>query len=240
MLPPGVAPGSYSFAFPISARAGNGEIMQVGISSELGVSNWLEVANVKPIPVGVNVEIYNQAGQLLEIETLNIPAFSQVHLNVSSKLASESFGFARVIPEEAESIIGQSMFYFRDLSTGSVEAMFGSMLREAYGLNNFGSYNLFLGMENRLKITNVSNSTQNFGLTVKNRFGADYGQTHSFQPNESREFLLHDFSTYLTSPNTYGVLELESDSRGELIGEILRLRPETTTSIDFLSPTSVR
>lgn len=232
-------PSRYSFAFPLLARRGNGETQQVSISRGANGENWLELANVTNASVGVALRFYDTAGTLLDTVSTSLDPFAQQHFNAGARLPDGASGHVEVVPTADASVIGQSMFYFRDAS-GSINAMYGSHLSESYGSKIFGSYNLYLGMFNWLRIYNTSSSASTVTLTIHPP-GQDPSVSQFLLGARSGTDLgLHDVAQFNTAPDTFGVVELESSQPFSISGELLRLRTTPNGLIDFAAPTRMR
>jgi hypothetical protein len=130
------------------------------------------------------------------------------------------------------------MFYFRDIETGSIEAMYGAEARETLGRIAFGSYNRFLGMENWLRVANNGNATGQLQLIVNSQ-GGSLEEVLTLAPGSMVVLPLHDTARFLTSPDTYGTVELRVTEGALLFAELLRAKP-AHNGLDFISPTTVR
>lgn len=229
--PFGLASLTYSFAFPIMARAGNGRPLHITLSNRGGSQNWVEVLNASDETVSPQVIFYNSAGQAVYNETIYLPPFGQQHLNASKFLAPEDTGFATILPSHANSIIAQSMLYFR-FDDGSISAMYGTSSREAFGAAITASYNLFLNMNNFAYLSNTSSEDINALITVTT------GQSSHVEPiligkHQTKTLALHDMQHYNTVPDSYGVVTIDAPSSSQLIAEIIRVRDG-----DFAFPTA--
>jgi hypothetical protein len=130
------------------------------------------------------------------------------------------------------------MYYFRDASTGSVQAMYGVQAHEAMGTNIVGSYNLYLGMENWLKISNTSSSPQSVTIVTTGPSGIAE-QSFVISAHASLDIPLHQNIAYSCCPDSYGSVVVSSDSANALVSELVRARP-AYNGLDFVMPTLVR
>ncbi len=225
---------TYAFAFPLIAKAGNGRSTMAPLTSTLGASNWLEVVNTRNIQTPILLEFFRSNGTLVGFESLTLGARSQLHFQASALLGPEQTGFARITPTGSNSIISQSMVYVRKPITGAIAAMYGSQAREALAGEFFGSYNLFLGMANWLKIFNPAATPIQVVVTV-DRPGGPTIKQYELSAQSSIDLGIHEQSTWSTVPNSYGVLSVESDD--PIVTEILRVHSEPGTNlVDFLAP----
>lgn len=227
--------GGYAFAFPLSAKRGSSLEQWAPVSSGANGENWLEILNFAGSSTLVDVEIYDNSGQRVYEEDIWVSPFSQQHLHASALLGSGMSGAVRIRPSSPEALIeAQSMFYFRN-PQGSIEAMYGSQAKELSGGTQNGSYNLFLGMYNWLRIFNARPTAQQIRLSLSPAGTLD--TTITLPPHSGRDLGLHEGSLYGTAPNTLGLITLECSE--PILAEVLRIRPGATGGIDFSMPTLV-
>ncbi len=237
---PGEISDKYHFAFPLLARPGNGELQFAPISTGSGGENWIELANVSDESVEVNLQLFDHNGTRLHRVITTLEPYAQEHVNAGSFLLPGASGIARVAPSVNGSLIGMSMFYFRDSTTGSITSMYGTPLQESFGTTIVGSYNLFLEMYNWLKIMNTSSSPIEVMVTVYGNRSFPDITLLDLDPLTTTILGLHESSAYGTTPNSYGIVELESETPGALLSELLRVRPSATAIVDYTAPTPVR
>ena len=236
----GGTPTRYFFAFPLLARAGNGRPQSVPISNGGGAENWLELINALDESVSVGLRFYDSHGMLRGEDALNLGPHSQIHIHASRFLNEGQSGVVLITPSKPNSIVGQTMFYFRD-SLGSIEAMYGSGIRESFGRSFFGSYNRFIGMQNWLKISNVSSGAVVAVVKVFNQQGLLKETEVPLGPYATEDLGIHDSNEFNTIPDTFGVIEIETGGSKEITAELLRFRvPNSGTGVDFAAPTPVR
>lgn len=240
----GAGTNGYSFAFPLIAKAGNGEDIFVPLTTTVNSQNWLEVVNTKSSTVTASIFFYQTSrsgGDLVDTQTVALAPNSQIHFNVNERIGNARLGYAKISPNSSNSIIAQSMVYTYNEETGGIVSMYGSQAREAIGDDLFGSYNLYLDMFNYLKLINVSGSDITVDLTINNGSSSNMS-TVFIGANGSRDLPIHNGIRFGTSPNTLGAIKVEPSSSGSLIAELLRIRTETASDgeIDFIFPTSVR
>lgn len=237
--PPGQAPARYSFAFPLLARRGSSETQRVPISIGAGAQNWLELVNPSASDVTVAVKAYNNGGQQILDTSVGLGSNQQQHLNIGSLLAAGESGSAEITPAGGGSLIGQSMFYFRN-SRGGISSMYGSQIRRSFSTAQYGNYNLFLHMYNWLKLTNVTGADNPVTLKLYRGSQEISSQSILLGPYSGIDLGLHDGSVFGTLPDTYGVIKVESAASGTVASELLRLRAESDGSIDYAAPTAIR
>lgn len=229
--------GGFEFAFPLIAAAGTGSAQAIPLGSRYTAQNWLEVVNAGSIDDTVDVKLYNQAGALLDAPSLQLPAHSQHHIDVNAVLGAGAIGSAVVSSQGGRPVVAQSMIYYRS-TDGSIGSMYGSQARAANGSSATGSFNLFLSMENYLKIVNPNSSSANYDVTISSLFSAGSSQTVNIPAHSSVELDLHDTATYGTAVNSYGSVIVQPVSPSlPSIEEVLRLKHTTATEVQFAAPT---
>jgi plastocyanin len=231
--------GKYNFAFPLLARGGSGEIQYAPLSTLNNGENWLELANVLDVPVSLTLQYFNQPGTLLRQDTVMLPPHAQQHFFAGALLAPGESGSVHVIPNTSGSLVGQSMYYFRN-AAGTVTGMYGSGVRESAGTNFFGSYNLFLQMSNSLRISNTLNGPNPVTVTIFSDLGVPNTRVLNLAPQQTVDLRVED-PQYGTHPDSYGQIAVGSPESDSLLLEVVRMRlmPQTT-DIDFALPTAVR
>lgn len=236
------ASGGYNFAFPLAAKAGTGRTIHVPISRDYDAQNWLEVVNTKGEAVTATVECRAADGTILRTwPDLDLAQRFQKHLNVSELLGMDESGVCTITPSARNSIIAQSMYYFRDSSSGSMLAMYGSQARESLGIGLYGSYNLFLGMNSTLRVMNPTEKNVSFLMEVFGYNGTLSKKNVIVPALGSVDLYLHDTRLYGTQADTYGVVTLSNRVAGDILAEVLRTRGIPGTSqLDFRAPTEVR
>lgn len=237
--PAGQTPASFSFAFPLLAKAGNGRATHVAISNRYGAQNWVEVVSTLAEEVFVRVRFYGSSGEHLGTESLTLEPYGQRHVNASSYLAENDYGYVTLEPSKRNSDIVQSMFYYRT-DTGSISAMYGLQGREALSTDLHGSYNLFLNMENPWLVHNTTGEPTEVNVSVGRLDGTSAASVEHLSPYSTKELPLHDGELYGTTADSYGVVSAETTSRGVIFSEVLRLRKTKENDVEFIVPIPVR
>ncbi len=229
----------YQFAYPLLAKTPNGQKQFAPLSLAGGSNNWVEIANTLQTPVDITLEYFNHQGTRVKKETQSLPRFGQKHFSAAAYLGNGAFGSVKVTPSKPNSIIGQSVFYFRE-QTGSISSVYGSPIREAFGTKLTGSYNLFLGMNNWLKLINNKNSALEILLTVHNSIGSPKVELIELSPHQSIDLDLHDTERFKNILNSYGLIQLQSSSPSSITAELLRIKSIPNNTIDFSTSTPLQ
>lgn len=228
--------GHYAFAFPLIASEGSGDIQWVPVSNGAGGDNWVEIINADANDASVLVELYDNLGVRQMQQTVSLASHAQQHLYASGYLQEGMTGAVKITPSDSSAkIIAQSMFYFRN-TTGSIEAMYGSQSKTVSTGDKTGSYNLYLGMYNWLRLFNTSDSAQTITLSVAGADGSSHDKTINLDANSGIDLGLHETSNYGTQADTYGLCTVN----GPVLAELLRLRIKSAAEIDYAAPTVVR
>jgi hypothetical protein len=228
--------GGYDFAFPLFAQKAVSDAW-VGISSGGNGQNWVEIQNVTNQAVRAQVVAYDNNGDEAYSALYKLAARSGTHIDASSLVPGGLSGALRVSSDVENALSIQSMFYFRD-SSGHVEAMYGTQGGETIGGTRWGSWNLFLGMSNWLRLFNVSPSDDTVQLTVYNGNQTVYDDTLSIGALSGFDRGLHEVDVYGTNLNNYGLVKVTAPT---VMTQLLRLKPVSgTAQVDFTAPTPVR
>ena len=121
---------------------------------------------------------------------------------------------------------------------GSISAMYGSQSRESIGRELFGSFNLYLGMENLLKLFNTSDQATTATVLV-NGPASSAEKTVVIPANGTINLPLRDNSDCGTAGDSYGGVLVTTDEPGKLLSEVVRIR-HLGEELDFAAATSVR
>jgi len=233
------ANGGFDFAFPLISDSGSTSTITVPLGSTFLTQNWLEVINVSNAANTVPVDFYNSAGTLLGTLNVGLAARAQYHINVTDIIGSGNLGYARVHTASTQPVVAESMFYYRNASTGSIDTMYGSQARVAKQGSAQGSYNLFLAMNNYLKLINPNDVTVFVNVGLVSSFSNGSSPNYTLPPNSTREIWLNA-PELGTVANSYGTVTVTpTDSNVRVLHEVLRLKL-SGTDIQFAAPTNLQ
>ncbi len=230
---------AYHFAFPLRARSGNGERQSLPVTRDSESDNWIEIINSKDAVVRAEIEGFASDGSPRGNRVIELAPFAQQHIYAGDFMAMGEQGYIMVTPDTSNALIGQSMFYVRDVSSGGIDAMYGIPLQEPFGTISSSSYNLFLGMSNWLRISNTSDNSVDVTLSVFSPQGEANTRNFSMEANTTQSFGLHE-AQYGTAPDTFGVLRVEGSEAKALSSDLLRIRRNAESRIDIAAPLPVR
>ena len=221
----------FQFAYPIFAEQGDANQKFMSISNGGNAQNWIEITNVSDQIATISLESYSSSGQAIgQNAIVSITPNSQYHYYASQNLDAGASGILKITSNNA--IIAHSLFYFYS-SERDINSMYG--LASLKLNSGAGSYNLFLGMSNWLKISNLSNQSKT--ASIKLYLGSQLLTEQSFTISSlaTIELPLHEQNRFNTIANSYGTVEISGDG---LSSHVLRVR-SINNEIDFVFPTEV-
>ncbi len=238
--PLGQLPTHYQFALTSPGRSGSGDPMTMPVSAETDSHDWVEVSNVLYDKVDSTVRLTSDQGALLEEFNLGLPPHVQYHIDAASLLRKHGVtqGILSVIPGREGAIIAQSAFYYFDTKTGSISAMHTIPGVPALHGALHGSYNLFLGAENWVRVVNAGTSSASVRLRVVN--GSSQSDMKLSVPASGLVLVpIHQAGLTSATADTYGMVDVEGMDNVALTADILRKR-YLKSDLDFTLPTFVR
>lgn len=228
--------GTFKFAFPLIATAPATAAVQVPLGDAAASANWLEVVNTSANSQDVTVDIYSRVGTKVTTQTLALPGYGQRHIDIVGVLGAGNVGHAEISSVSAAGLVAESMFYFQN-ALGGMSTMFGSQARAASNGNITGSYNLYLGMANHLRLTNTTDASNDLTVTIQSLFSSGGSTPLTLGARESVVLSLEDTATYGTAVDTYGSVVVGSTGGG-VIAEVLRRKGDALGEEQFIAPTN--
>ncbi len=230
----------FSFAFPLFPAPGGATTQHLPISTGAGVrnssSNWVEVLNSSGSALNVNLDFYNSQGTRLAQLPLNLPAHAQIHLNTNIYLGANASGNVQLTAERAGALVAQSMNYFYG-PAGNIEAMYGTPSESAAAGPKTGSYNLYLGMYNWLKLFNTTASSVSGTVEVFGVAGGSRQLPFTLRAHGALDLGLHDSTQFGTTQDSYGAVRVTG---ANIFSQVLRIRPDNVGGFDYAFPTRMR
>lgn len=226
---------SYDFAFPLVSQSGF-STSWLGISSGANAQNWVELQNILSEEIEVELDFFaNDGTTAIDQRVFKLPPRSGYHVDASAIVNGGRSGAVLITSNRAKSLIAQSMFYFRN-PQGSINAMYGKQAGSTVGGVRYGSWNLFLGMYNWLRIFNTSAEVRVVKLKIYNGDLVTPGE-FLLSGNNGFDLGLHETATYKTSLNSYGLIEVQGN---DLLTEVIRIKPSGSGEPDFVATTNVK
>ena len=153
-------------------------------------------------------------------------------------LGEGNLGIERIKCSKAHSLVVLSMNYYRAAS-GKIYAVLGNQAEDVTGSIQYGTYNRFLGMQNWLKLVNLT--TEERVVTVVIHQGKEE-QEHRVRLKAwgGVDLGLHDEARYGIAVNKLGMLEVRDSVPGGVFAQVVRVKPLDDGGLDFIMATKVR
>lgn len=233
----------FSMAFPFLAQGAQTVEKNTPVSTAGGGINILELINLSDSTITVPVVFYNSRGVEIGLGgvpttapfSYELPPRTQIELNVQDWLGGNATGLAYTGGVSGASLGVNSVFYFPGNNSSGVAAMYATGNISGCG-DVSGTFNLYLGMYNWLKLINPTSGVETANLDVYPFGGGVTSRSVRVPANGALDLGLHEGDTYGTSPNTYGVIKLRNSS---LCASIVRIKPDGRGDFDFIFPTTL-
>ena len=235
----GVTAPTYSFAMGYTARAPLKVTEYVPVSHGAGAKSRLVLSNVDGstgsarlvITTGDGVERYNQ------IVSLN--SKQQLHLEMANILPKGATAFAKVTPINRSKFIALSNGYYFD-RTKKVTAAYAVPARPIFGGSNFGFVNSFFGMQNWLRISNVTSQAVNVNIIAYSSTGTQLGEVAIGLPaGRGGDYELSSILKLPIPKNSFGLLKIVPSKDGAVIADLIRVKKKGS-SVDLAKALGVR
>ena len=190
--------------------------------------------------IHASVECWNKEGNLLNTWSLNLASYSQEHLLLSSLLSANNYGLCKVTSGIVNSLIVQSMTYYKNPNTGALITTNAVQHREVLNNGLVGSYNLFLNAENKLQLYNATSEPT---YAMVRLYSKELLSVHrvDIPAHAASELFLNQVELYNTTPDTYGVIVTDNSHDSGIIADIVRIRHSSKTGfLDYRMPTKLR
>jgi hypothetical protein len=160
-----------------------------------------------------------------------------VHVPASSLLHGEPAGILSIDPSDDGALRIKGLEYTFD-SNGKLSHALSVDSYEPFASELSGSFNLYLGMANWLRLANVSGEAQSLVISMHTAWGSI--SRHVELSGYGRVDLpLHDDREYSLGPDTYGVISIAGAGPGSCIAQLIR-QGFDGPNLDFSVATSVR
>ena len=229
--------GNIDFAFPLLSKSPSAGKLTAPANTVNNSDNWLEVINPNSFPINVDINFFNTNGVQRDINSQTIPPNAQIHYYINGQIGNNEIGSVDITSNSP--MIINSMVYEGITGGQPLQTMYGlQAVPNTPSLFN-NSYNLFLGMQNLLRINNLSDETITFTVDVTTIFDQAPGSTNSFSiaPRFSGDLNLNDFATFGTATNTYGSVAISTNNPNDIQAYVLRRHNGSNGNLDFAAPT---
>ena len=229
--------GLIDFAFPLLSKSPSNVKITAPANTVNNSDNWLEVINPNDFPINVDISFFNSAGQLNTINSETIGPKAQIHYYINAQIGNNEIGSVDIFSNSE--MLTNSMVYEGITGGQPLQTMYGlqAVQRTPNVFNN--SFNMFLNMQNILRINNLSDQDVAFTVELTSVFPQAPGSinTFSISPRFSGDLDLSDFGTFGTAPNTYGSITITTTNQDALQAYVLRRHNGTNGQLDFAAPT---
>lgn len=229
----------FEFALPLVSRAVAERDSYLPLLKRERSLNWVEVVNISDKQNFVRAKVYGADGTLAMEGTLSLAPKAQGHFNASDLLGEEPFGYVHIESSVPKGVDAQSMFYFQS-DSGQLLGLTGTQSDEPFGRNYSGSYNLYLGMENWLAISNIAESAETLTVGATHVDGSVREITLGLSAHETIWLPLHLLTNLGLQPNSYGPVFVKSNNNGNLLSKVYRFRRDANDDIEFALVTLVK
>ena len=256
--PINVLPETYNFAFAVDGRKGSDKKVLASISSEAfecgNIQSYIEVANITNQDIEIKVKYRDRFGNTIKIKQPGgseknairqiFKPKSQFHFNATAMLEKNEIGTVQISSTTPNSFIAQTLNYVFDCDANQVLSAYVSVAKGESKQIQLGSINTFLGIENVLRLINISkNGNSNSLLDINTINGQTFDFLQSVFQLGIKDLNLNTEPQILLPTKQYGTIRIESGADNETIGEVLRIRKAIIngkSKIDFIMPTAVK
>lgn len=231
---------SYNFAFPVQALPGSAATQIVPLTLASGIKEVVEIANFSAKGGDVELSIFDSSGKQIGSKLkVSIGSNAQQHLDVAELLGTRSSGTLVVQPLNNLAAYSAVTSFYRNPESGGLLTANRTEAKKSYGMELGGSYNLYLGMTNWLRISNPLRTKVGFVLELETPSGVQ-SFSRSILASGRMDLPLHDAALYGTAPNSYGAVRLRPPAGASLVADLIRTRANPAGSPDFIFNTPLR
>ncbi|MDD2943504.1 MAG: hypothetical protein PHC51_11140 [bacterium] len=227
---------NYDYSFSLPATTGAIRTIYAPISISDVSENYVEVANMLDEETNVQLKFIDADGYTLATNNIAMPALSQRHFPTMGLLSGDSnTGYVAITPSTPNSVVAQSVFYYRDRTSRAMETAYASVAREAYGKKLYTTYNMFLGMDNMLRLMNLSTEQNDVTYTL-NGLERSFTDTAKLDSSGSVEAKISSAARR----DSYGLVTISTSVPGSVASELVRIRKLASGKTEFAISTPAK
>ncbi|MDD2942802.1 MAG: hypothetical protein PHC51_07540 [bacterium] len=227
---------NYDYSFSLPATTGAIRTIYAPISISDVSENYVEVANMLDEDTNVQLKFIDADGYTLATNNISMPALSQRHFPTMGLLSGDSnTGYVAITPSTPNSVVAQSVFYYRDRTSRAMETSYASVAREAYGKKLYTTYNMFLGMDNMLRLMNLSTEQNDVTYTL-NGLERSFTDTAKLDSSGSVEAKISSAARR----DSYGLVTISTSVPGSVASELVRIRKLASGKTEFAISTPAK
>lgn len=227
----------YQYAYSVIPTQAGGSEQWVSVSRGGSAENWVELTNNSNQPLVVKIALFEQSGEKSETapKTIRLSPKAMQHLNITPFLPVGGSGLLRLTSPTAGSLLAHSVFYYYN-PLGFLEARLSTKARSAEHGKIYGSWNLFLDMQNWLRLSNTTSSRQEVSVSIYRGLNKKT-ITYELPPRSTMDLPLHEATVYATKKDRYGLVVVDGNG---LNANLFRIKPTSAGTIDFIQASPLR
>ena len=230
----------YNFAFAAPVLPGNSLRQVLPVSAGPDSLNYIELANTSGEDLGIALEYFDADGRNVESRHIDLGGHEQQHLLSGIPTNIPFSGSVHVQPSRAASLLaGSATYYYGSGLTTLLSAEYSTALTRVTPRRT-GSFNLYLGMANWLRVVNTSSSMFTVMLNLDCGLSSERVIPLTVPAQGRLDFGLHERDRFGLSADSYGQFWLETPQPQESYFQLLRVLPASDGTIDALSTIEVR
>ena len=246
--PRGTDPATYNYALvldgdtgstqPQFTTVGSATVGVSSVSSNVTTENWYESACVSSTGCRIQVLFRNSSGTIIANQIDNYAPYSQIHLNAGAIVPKGTSGSVEVRVITGKTA-GQSMSYLHG-ELNDLQSGFASPARVIGKKSQAGSINTFLNMQNILALTATSTAATTAALNAKTFDGASFSASVGLNSDGASSLSVTGSGLLGVPQNRFGAMLMSTNSAGQALAEVRRVRLDAKGNVDFIMPTSLK
>lgn len=186
----------YTFAFGQTSSGGSGSENFVAITNLESQFGYFEVANTLDTSVRLFTKWYTANGLKMGEQAYRLRPKGILHIPAYQLLPTSTTGTLILSSDAQQALVGQMAVYEHRDDFVELTTVEHSPLSAGIGTDLFGSYNLYLGMSNWLRVFNLSSNKTSLTLKV-----AGQEMAINLAPYARKDLAIHSLNIPV---NTYG------------------------------------
>jgi hypothetical protein len=217
------------------AQRGNTQSQTVMLDNLPGTYEIVEISNTDNAQGCVWLSVFDDRGSLLSRENITLAPYAQSHVNAAAALPINSSGSLLLEPVEGLSIVATKFLYSQN---EALEVnVFSASAVQPFGKKDVGSFNLYLGMANWLRVLNAANDSQTIVVRMHNKTGTEQLLSFNLPSHGRRDLDLHAMQAFIDKSDSYGAISVEAETPGAIVAELLRVEGRPKSQTGFMNLT---
>lgn len=219
----------FDFAVVLAPSTDGETKLRTVIANPGNTYTFVEIANQYSTAETVQIKLRNDEGDVIFTDQQLLAPYAQFHLRADHLLDLESNGVIELSHNTPGAIVAYALSYVRDKDSENIFAAYESPLRDSYGTIMYGSFNMFLNMLNSIRIGNISDNQTIVRLHFGSGGNLGASSVITIEPHATKIIDIgreSEFSSFESNKNSYGLISVETTSKGAVIPEVIRLGVE--------------